>query len=82
MEPCPSCYTNFFLVISRLLKPGEVRDMMAEATYREASMSDGKIETQVLKNFRNASPAMANKLLSDEDKSRVELTRNKLRPMV
>lgn len=82
MEPCLSCYTNFFLVISRLLKPGEVRDMITEATYKEASMSNGKIEIQVLKNFRNASPAMANKLLSDEDKSRVELPRNKLRPMV
>ena len=82
MKPCPSCYTNFFLVISRLLKPGEVRDMMAEATYKEASMSNDKIDVQVLKNFRNASPSMANKLLSDEDKSRLEMPRKKLRQMV
>ncbi len=82
MKPCPSCYTNFFLVISRLLKPGEVRDMMAEATYKEASASGGKISIQVLKNFRNASPVMATKLLSDEDKSRVDLPRTKLRPIV
>ncbi len=75
MKPCPSCYTNFFLVISRLLKPGEVRDMMAEATYNEATMSNDNIDVRVLRNFRNASPAMANKLLSDEEKTRVELPR-------
>jgi hypothetical protein len=64
MKPCPSCYTNFFLVIARLLKPGEVRNMLAEATFKEASVaSGGQVDKQVLKNFRNASPIIARKLL-------------------
>ena len=67
MSPCASCYTNFFLVISRLLKPGKVRDMLAEATFKEVSAGDGQVDGQVLKNFRVASPLMANKLLSKSD---------------
>ena len=66
MNPCPSCYTNFFLVISRLLKPGEVRDMLAEATYNEFYASGGRMDSQILKNFRNASPVIANKLLNGD----------------
>ena len=65
MEPCTSCYTNFFLVIARLLKPGDVRDLLAEAAYKEAS-DNGKLDKQVLQNFRKASPKVASKLLTDE----------------
>lgn len=78
MEPCSSCYTNFFLVIARLLKPGKVRDMLAEATFKEASASGAKVHKQVLRNFRNASPVVASKLLSDDDELRSELPRHNL----
>mmetsp|Transcript_2926 Transcript_2926/g.5421 ORF Transcript_2926/g.5421 Transcript_2926/m.5421 type:complete len:391 (-) Transcript_2926:161-1333(-) len=63
LEPCVSSFTNFFLVISRHLKNGAIRDQFAEAVFVEACKR-GKISKQVLNNFRKASPSSANRILS------------------
>lgn len=68
LEPCISCYTNFFLVIARLLKPGRVRDLLAEAAFNEAS-AKGKVDKQVKENFRKASPKVASMMLSEKQES-------------
>eukprot|EP00584_Thalassiosira_punctigera_P016355 CAMPEP_0172576154 /NCGR_PEP_ID=MMETSP1067-20121228/137578_1 /TAXON_ID=265564 ORGANISM="Thalassiosira punctigera, Strain Tpunct2005C2" /NCGR_SAMPLE_ID=MMETSP1067 /ASSEMBLY_ACC=CAM_ASM_000444 /LENGTH=1179 /DNA_ID=CAMNT_0013368817 /DNA_START=1300 /DNA_END=4836 /DNA_ORIENTATION=- len=64
LEPCVSSFTNFFLVISRHLKHGAVRDQFAEAVFLEGCKR-GKIGKQVFNNFRKASPAVANRILME-----------------
>jgi len=54
MDPDVSSFTNFFLVISRHLKPGPIRDQFAEAIFHEGCRR-GKIGKQVLDNFRRVS---------------------------
>ena len=57
MEPDVSSFTNFFLVISRHLKPGPIRDQFAEAIFHEGCKR-GKIGKQVLDNFRRVSSSL------------------------
>jgi len=64
IEPCASCFTNFFHVITRHLKHGAIRDQFAEAVFLEGCKR-GKISKQVLHNFRKASPSVANRILSE-----------------
>lgn len=64
MEPCASAFTNFFLVISRHLKPGLIRDQFAEAVFREGCRR-GKMNKQALDSFRQASPSVSNRILSE-----------------
>jgi len=64
MEPCVSSFTNFFLVISRHLKPGQIRDQFAEAVFLEGCKR-GKMGKQVFNNFRKASPSAAHRISSE-----------------
>ncbi|KAL9188124.1 hypothetical protein ACHAXT_006502 [Thalassiosira profunda] len=55
-------FTNFFLVISRHLKHGLMRDQFAEAVFLEGRKR-GKLDRQAVNCFRKASPSAANRLL-------------------
>lgn len=68
MEPCESSFANFFLVISRHLKPGPIRDQFAEAVFIEGCRL-GKIGKQVLTNFQRSSPSVADRILSQHGQS-------------
>ncbi len=63
MEPDVSSFANFFIVIARHLKHGDIRDKFAEAVFTEGC-NQGKIDKQVMYQFRKASPASAEKILS------------------
>jgi len=64
MDPCDSSFANFFLVISKHLKHGAVRDQFAEAIFLEGCKR-GKMGKLVLSGFRKASPSVANRILSE-----------------
>ncbi len=63
MEPCVSCFANFFRVISRHLKHGAIRDQFAEAVFLEGC-ARGKMDDQALNDFRKASPKVSDQILS------------------
>ena len=75
MEPCASSFANFFLVISRHLKHGAIRDEFAEAIFLEGCKR-GKINRHSLKNFQKASPSAAKRLISESRSLPVEWGQN------
>ncbi len=63
MEPSVSSFANFFRVISRHLKPGAIRDQLAEAVFLEGC-ARGKMDDQTLNDFKKASPKVSHRVLS------------------
>lgn len=64
MEPDVSTFTNFFLVVSRHLRHGAIRDQFAEAVFLEAT-TRGKVNNQVTKSFQKASPSVSKRMLAE-----------------
>ncbi|KAL7537018.1 hypothetical protein ACHAXR_007541, partial [Thalassiosira sp. AJA248-18] len=75
LDPCVSSFINFFVVISRHLKDGVIKDQFAEAVFLEAKKR-GKVNKQVLNSIRRASPSVANRILSEHGNLPTEWSSN------